>query len=391
MLHGANVDTIDNLDMLFERTANLVLSKIDVIDTERIVALAQTVHDDFYNYSLPSDYRKLIDLIPQDNRTILDTANRTTAAPFDLKKMFANKSISIESSEGTKFIRINWRSRGNKTLNTMDSLTGNGTWSAQGSATGLKANTIFKTTGSASIEFDLFATGAGIKNTTMNSVDMTNEDEVADIFVPVFFGSVANLTSVSAVWGNDVTTKFWTSTAQTTQADGTAFRVGWNIIKFPWSTATETGTVDPTAIDSFQLTVAATGVISNIRVDNIVFSIGRNFDIKYYSKYILKNSAGTWINRYTSDEDTIVLDSDAIQIWHLENLIAVAQQMENSGFDIEWARRELNGDPNATDPVQKAGLYAKYRKEHPSQAKKPIVYYGSAPDRGRFSNSFSKR
>lgn len=360
--------------MLLERAANTMLAKIDPVSTIRSAPLAQTIHDDFYTYPLPSDYKKIIDLAPQDNRDNKDTSNRRYAESFDVGKALQSKTISIEGSEGSKIIRINWRSRKGKTLHTMNSLTDNGTWSAVGSATGLKANTIFKVSGNASIEFDVVASGDGIKNSDMTAIDLTDEDEVADGFVWVYLGSIANLTSISGVWGNDLTTNYWTSQAQTTQADGTAFKVGWNLIKFPWATATETGTVDPVTVDSFKLTLATVGAISNVRVDNIIFSIGRAFDIKYYSKFIIKNTAGTWITRTTSDEDIVVLDNDEIQIYHLECLIAAAQQIEgvDSVFDINFARGELET------------LYKKYRVEHPTQAKSAVTSYGSKPGRNRW-------
>ena len=69
----------------------------------------------------------------------------------------------------------------------------------------------------------------------MDAVDLTDYDEVSDFFTWIYFGTVP--TSVSAVWGNDLTANYWTSTAQTTQADGTAFKVGWNLLKFSWATA----------------------------------------------------------------------------------------------------------------------------------------------------------
>lgn len=380
LLHGGSADDLTEIELMLERSANTLLSKIDPVDTIRTVALASVVHDDVYNYALPSDYKKIIDLIPQDNRNQWDRAYRTLAGKFDLQKAIKNKVISIEGSEGSKVIRINWRSRQGKTIHTMNSVTDNGTWSAVGSATGIQANTIFKKSGSASIEFDIVASGDGIQNTTMSAIDLTDEDEVGEFFVWMYFGTVP--TSVSALWGNDLTTKYWTSTAQTTQADGTAFKVGWNLLKFSWSTATETGTVAPATIDSFKITVVSSAQ-NNVRVDNIVCSIGRNFDIKYYSKYILKNSAGTFITKTTTDSDTCVLDNDAIQIYNLENLIAAAQQSQNNVNDIQWAKRELNGDPTSTDPEERRGLYAKYRGEYPSQSKKAATSYGGLPFRNR--------
>lgn len=381
MSHSGSLNKVRNFEALVERAGNTMLTKIDPVETIRTAALASTIHDDVYNYALPFDFKRPIDLYPQDNRTSLDTATRQYIERFDLQKGIKQKTISIEGSEGSKFIRVNWRSRLGKTFHTMNSLTDNGTWSVVGSATGLQANSIFKVSGSASIEFDLVASGDGIKNTTVDAVDFTDEDEVADVFLWMYFGSVTNLTSVTAAWGNDLTTKYWTSVAQTTQADGTAFKAGWNLLKFPWSTATETGTVAPATVDSFQVTVAATGAINNIRVDNIIFSIGRNFDLKYYSKYFVKDTSGNWLSRTTSDNDTVVFDSDSINIFLYECLIEIAQQVEgeDSSFDLEYARKKLNGDPSATDPDARLGLYACYRRENPGQTKKAVTSYSSGP------------
>ncbi len=389
-LHGGTLNKVRNIEMMFERASNTLLSKIDPIDTMRTAPLSTLIYDDFYNYALPSDYKKIIGLIPQNERNSFDSARRQYAEPFDLKKALAEKTLSIEGNEGSKILRANWRTRPGKPLNVNSSYNGNGTYIAVGTASGIETDTITFYSESGSVRFDVAASGDGISNIGMAAVDMTLEDEVADVLIPVYFPSISALTSVQARWGNDITTKFWTSVAQTTQADGSPFKVGWNILKFPWSTATETGTVAPATIDSFKITFVTTGAIANIRIGKITFSIGRNFDIKYYSKYLLKNSSGTWIGRTTSDDDTVVLDNDAIQIYHLECLIAAAQQLEgtDSGFDIGWAKKELSGDPSAVDISGRMGLYAKYRKEYPSQSKKAVNTYGALP---RFASRFSRR
>jgi len=355
---------------MYERSASRFLLKVKPLESIRLGTLSNLIHDDVYNYSLPSDFLDIIDLIPQDNRSSWDTSVRNKAGKFDLEKATKNKTLSIEGSEGSKVIRINWRTRRGKTLHNMNSVTSNGTWSAVGSATGVQANTIFKISGSASIEFDLVATGDGIKNTTMSAVDLTDEDEVADIFVWVYLG--ATVTSISARWGNDLTTNYWASTAQTTQADGTAFKVGWNLLKFSWSTATETGTVAPATVDSFQITVASSAQ-NNIRIDNIIFSIGRNFDMKYYSKFLFKNSAGTYISQPTTDDDSVLLDNDTLPVFLMECLIDAAHQMEGSEsvFDMTHAENQLKT------------LYPAYRSMFPSMEKKTISQYGRMPFRNR--------
>lgn len=376
-LHGGTLNKVRNIEDLFERAANTMLSKIDPIDTMRTVAMSSTIYDDVYNYALPSDFKKIIDLYPQAGRGNLDSAGRRYVEKFDLTKGITDKTISIEGSEGSKFLRVNWRSRVPKVLNALNGLTDNGTWSAVGTATGLVVDDINYITGGGSIRFDSNATGDGIQNTTMTAVDLTDEDEVADLFTWFYVKNstdLSNLSSVSLIWGNDLTTKYWTGVAQTTQADGTAFKVGWNQIKVPWSTATETGTVDPATIDSAKITFATVGAISNLQVDNITVSIGKNFDIKYYSKYLLKNTSGVWISKTTSDDDTVVLDNDAIQIYLLECLVQAAHQIEatDSVFDLNWANQQLDV------------LYRRYTVEHPSMSKKAVATYSSGPSNGRW-------
>lgn len=364
--HGATLGKVRNIYQLHERVAAKVLLQCKPLETMRTAALASTVHDDVYNYSLPSDYNNLIDLIPEDNRGTWDKAYRKKAGAFDLKKAVSQKTVSIEGSEGSKIIRINWRSRQGKTLHSMNSLTSNGTWSAVGDAANLSANSIFKKSGSASIEFDLITTGDGIQNTTMTAINLSDEDEVADAFLWIYFGTVP--TSIQLIWGNDLSSNYWTGVAQTTQVDGTALQIGWNLIKTPWSTATETGTVDSSAIDSAKVIVNGSAQ-NNIRVDNIVFSIGRNFDIKYYSKYMFKNTSGTYLSIPTALTDSITIDNDTLPIYLYECLKEMAQQMEgtDSEFDIRYAEQELKK------------LYPAFRSEYPDQRKRAQRDYGGKP------------
>ncbi len=381
---AASIDDVVGLYALMERAANTMLARIDPIETEREQALTQAVHDDLQNYTLPSDYKKIIDLAPQDDRQSRDRASRGYMERFAAELNLRNKDIAIESREGTKFIRINWKSTSSKTLHSMNSLTDDGTIAAVGTATGLKANELYKLSGNASIEFDSAATGDGIYvlNKT-NTVDLEDWDEMADFIVPVYFGAVTYFTSATFLFGNDITTKYWTPTVQTAQSDGTSVKVGWNYFLFPWVGATETGTVDPATIDSFKLTFATTGAISNIRVDNILVSLGRFFDLKYYSQYAFRTSAGVWIVRPTTDTDSVIFSGTALQIYILECRIAVAQQIIKDKKELKlataWETSQLFGDPNALDPAGRTGLYAKYRAEHPSESKKQIGSYWSPP------------
>jgi hypothetical protein len=376
LLHGGSLNRVKNVDLLMERAANTMLSKIDPVETVRDAVLANTIYDDIYNYPLPSDFKKIIDLYPQASRTQADTANRFYAEKFDLEKSLSSKIISIEGSEGSKILRVNWRHRSPVVIHSANSLTTNGTVAIVGTASGLKLDEIDYVSGSSAIQVDLAITGDGIKISDFTDVDLTDEDEVGDFFVWFKIKNstdLANFNSATLIWGNDLTANYWTGVAQTTQVDGTAFKVGWNQIKVPWSTATEIGAVDPTKIDCLKLTFNINAAITNVNVDNITCGIGKYFNIKYYSKYLLKNTAGTWISKTTSDDDVVVLDNDAIQIYLLESLVAGAHQIEavDSTFDINWANSQLDY------------LYKKYKTEHGSEAKKKMTTYGSSPIRFR--------
>lgn len=384
MGHGGTLSKVRNIEAMAERTASVFVAKSKPLETIRLASL-DLVYDDVYDYSLPADFNSLMDLYPQDNRNSWDKAFRMHGEEFDLRKAYKTRTISIEGAEGTKKLRLNWRSKAAKVLHTMDSVDGNGTWTAVGTATGIVKDDIFKIKGSASIKFNLVASGDGIQNTTMSSIDLTDEDEVSAAFVWVNMPIVP--TSVSAFWGNDLTTNYWTATAQTTQADGSAFKVGWNRVKFPWdSTATESGTVDPSVIDSFKITAASGTVpINNMRVDDIRFSIGRNFDIKYYSKFLFKDAdTGVYSSRPASDTDIVLVDNDSLPIYLFELLKSMAHQVEgtDSAFDIDYAKQELED------------LYPSFRSEHPDQRKKIANSYGNGPrwgGRGRGRNRVNRR
>ena len=369
MGHMGTLNKVRNKYQMYERSASKFLLKAKPVTIIRSAALASVVHDDMHNYALPSDFGTLIDLIPQDNRESWDSAYRAYASQFDLEKATKNRVVSIEGSEGTKIIRINWKSRQAVLLNALNTTTENGTWAVtSAAASGVATDSIFKVSGSGSVKFNLVSTGGGIKNTTMTAVDLTDEDEVADCFVWVYLPSTS-ITSIAVRWGNDLTTNYWTPTAQTTQADGTAFKVGWNLIKFAWAGATETGTVAPATVDSFQLTINGSTAINNIRVDNIMFSIGRAFDIKYYSKFLFENSSGTWISLPTTDDDTVNVDNDSMPVFLLELLKDMAHQVEgsDSAFDITYARQEMEE------------LFPHFRAENPNQSKKTITSYTGRP------------
>lgn len=383
MLHGGTLNKVRNFEHALERAAANVLSNIKPVDSEREVALTSLIYDDIYNYALPSDFGWYIGLRPQETRQLSDEASRRYAEPFDRRKGFTDKEISFEGREGTKFIRVNWRTNSPIVIDEGNSLTANGTWAVVATASGLKLQTLYKISGNGSIEFDVPASGDGVSFIKTDVIDMTDEDEQADEFIRVHLPTstdVSRLTSITARWGNDLTANYWQSAAQTAQADGSAFKVGWNLIKFAWSGATETGTVAPATMDAFRWVFTTTGALTNIKIDSAVFAVGKNFDLKYYSAYGFKNTSGTYLIRPTSDDDEVVFSGTALECFLEEAKKECAWQIEgeDSSFDERAANSRLWGNPGSPDPMGRIGLYAKYRVEFPSQTKRAVRSWANA-------------
>lgn len=390
MGHSGTLNRVRNFEQMCFRAANTMLTKVKPLEIMYVAELPQAVHDQIYDYPVQDYFGSVIDVYPADNRTSMDDASRIYAETFDRTKGngIGLDRISIESKQGVKFLRIDWPVQAPIVVNTMSSLTANGAWSAVGSATNLRLDTLRKISGAASIEFDLVTTGDGIKNTTMTAVDLSAVDSDGVFFAWVYFPSVTNLTSITLRWGNDLTLSYWQSAAATTCFDGSAFGTGWNLVSFPWTSATETGTVDDTEIDSLEFTVAATGAIAGIRVDNIVVSLGRYFNLKAYSKYLFQDGNGTWLSQPNvgEDDNVVMCDTDSVQIFLLELLIAMAQQTEggDSSFDISFAKTQLHGDPSSPSIEGRLGLYRMYKSDQPDQRKKITAkWYGDVFRRGR--------
>lgn len=374
MGHGSSLAKIRNKYALYERAGNNMRSKTDIVTTIRTGMLSQVVHDDQSQYAVPSDYSKIIDLYPARERTNADFARRTSGVTASLLRQIKDKQIAVESRDGARILVIDWAGNAPKTISALQATTG---WSVVTGASNLELDTQYYMSGGKSLKFDITASGGGLQNTSLDVFDLSDSQEENDFLMWVYFGDVTNITSLTARWGNDLTTNYYESTAQTTQADGTAFRVGWNLVKFAWSSATQTGSVNTATMDSFRVILTTTGTISDVRFDNIVASVGNPFEIKYYSAYLFRNTAGTWIRQPSVDTDSIMLDETGFNIFAYECLIAMAQQMEgeDSGFDIQFAITALNGNPSSGDPALRYGLYARYRNEYPSMAKRTVQTY----------------
>jgi len=375
-LHGANVSQVKNFYGVCRRAAQAVLSKIDPEDTIRHSQILGSVYEDIYDYTCPDDLKGkgVIDIRPQTGRTEEDSPVQLGIRQF--RKYLEENGFYIQYNKGVKSLRLSVEGDTPITLHQMDSLTNNGTWAADGS--GVKNLTQDQNnylSGSASLNFDLDKdeTSGYIENSTFDEVDLEDEEDIGALFVRVYIPDPDLITSFVLYWGSSAS-DYWYDTV-TTPHDVSSFKTGWQILRFDWNGATESGSPDSSAIDYLKLEVnySTSADETDLRVDRITCGVGKIYEIEYYSECLFEDSSGNWISLPTDDNDTINLDEDGYQIFFREVAKICAQQIggRDAQADINDCDKELYGDGSRERP----GLYHNYKVNHPSQRLRVRNYY----------------
>jgi hypothetical protein len=213
----------------------------------------------------------------------------------------------------------------------MDSLTDNGTWSAYNDAANVVLDNDNFVEGSGSIKFDLTgsATTAGIQNTTLDTLDISDFTNNGSVFVWVYINSTTNLTNFILNIGNDLTTNYYSQTVTATN-EGVAFQNGWNLLRFSFASMTENGTVTDTAVDSIRLYMTKSSGKSDdgYRVDDIQLHTGQIYDVVYYSKYPWQSSVGTYIENSTTSTDYINADTDEFDLFVAKGKVEMFRELK---------------------------------------------------------------
>jgi hypothetical protein len=377
VIHGTTLNQIQNLDGLIDRAGRKLVSELDPIETIRIAQINNALYDDVYDYSCPADLKgdRIIDIRPQVNRTTRDRFFQVYNEEFDLYKAKVNPAeVTVQYNTAVKSLRIKKNLTQGLLLNNCNSLTANGTWTVGGSATDLTVDELNYITAGGSLRCNLSA-GANpstgyFENSTMEAVDLSRDEGIGSLFVWVYLPTGSNFTNIILRWGSS-SSNYWSATA-TSANNSVAFQNGWNLVRFDWSSATETGTPDSSAVDYLRVTGTYNGTaMTAFRIDNIVSQLGSIYEIEYYSKYIFRSSAGTFQETVLDDEDEINLDTDSYNL--LFNLVAMyavqQQQSSNGNFDYAFFEKQYEQDK------------ARYIAKNKSQVMKPQQVYYAMPKR----------
>lgn len=361
-LHGTTLNKISDFYGLCEDAAELMLARIDPLETTRRASLVNAVYDNVNEYSLPVDFKSPADLEPQANTGNNNNSSLSRTFGREFKSRKKNNTFAIAWREAVQFLRFRRSIRTPATIDKADSLTENGTWAVGGNASNLELDTFNYVAGIGSLSASVSSPGA--------------------------------VTNVSLRIGNN-NTSYYTITV--TAGHFEAFQNNWNLLRFNLLGATLTGSVDTTDMDYVRVTVnynsgqsayfektLTNGVdlsqnymtagavflyfffdsitsLTLVRLDNIVAALGTLYDIEYYSNYLFRSAAGSWKGKPTIDTDLVNLSPTSYKIFEAEISRIITQQVEGAMgvFDFTYWDNHLEDE--------ETGLYAQYATQFPSE------------------------
>lgn len=356
-----NITNVITARNYLNRAARLVVSEVDLRSTKRNSVLGTNLFDDIYSYPAPSDLKgdAIIDFDPQVNRASDFRLELLSEQEFQMKKTIKNNVIALATDDLVK--RILFSGDVDDTVlvgATLDSLTADGgTWTAYSDAANLAADTDNYVKGGGSVKFDLTgaATTAGIYNTGLDTLDITPYINTGSVFVWVYINAIANLTNFIINIGNDLTANYYAQTI-TTNNEAASFYAGWNLLRFDFASMTQTGTVDPEAVDCIRLYMTKTSgkADDGYRIDDISFHTGQIHSVSYYSSCPWQTSAGVFLADSTADTDCLNAETDELDLFTNRGKMELYRELRR--FDlVEDARKEYEK------------LKAEYKKKNPSE------------------------
>lgn len=350
MLH-AKSQQLTSRQRTLNRAVLAVVSDIDLRGTKRRATLSPNIFDNIFDYGAPSDLkdRAIIDIRAQVRRSLAAKWRMLDEETFDRSKESENHIITVVDDELVRILRISGlEGTKNANIHTCDSVTGNGTWATSADASNITADSDNYVEGGGALNFDTAegAATAVIENSTMTQVDLTDHDEKSSIFVWVYIPDAVDASSDAVTnfilrWGND-SSNYWSRTV-TVNNEGTAFYDGWNLLRFDWNGATQTGTVAPATIDYLRLTVTKPTTFAadtDWRVDQIISRVGAIHDVIYYSRFGWQTSAGVYIAEATTTTDTLNVDENELNLILTKAAEYGAQELVDLRNEVSYFRKD---------------------------------------------------
>jgi len=369
--HGRTANRFQDIYETAYDAALILLSEIDPKETQRMAQISPQLFDEVDVYSSPSDFKALIDVYPTRGRKYgeenTENFRRTTQREFNTRRNIEAPLTSEYWRNGTKFLLMRKypQTGGIVQLESFDSTKG---ITEGGDGTSLERDDLNFFEGGASLKFEVTgATGVTTLTKTLTTQDLTNYRLLSSWFIKLYIpsGFSSYFTSLQLKHGSS-SGNYWSKTA-TTPHDGTSFKDGWNIIRFDWSSATQTGTVDETLMNYMQFTLTTTAGtnIPGIIIDDFNIQLGTMYNLEYFSNFLFRTAAGVWIEKPTALTDIINLSTDEYKIF--TDLGAMMAMSEVSSLDKDYERisRRVGWPVNPDEPFK--GTLGTYKRQYPSE------------------------
>lgn len=230
----------------------------------------------------------------------------------DIAQGSGESAFAIERRDSQVFLVVNHDSKyPSKQVASFDSTTtDSGEWELDSDATNLTVDTVEYSQGTASLNFDIDVSAsannrATIVNSTMTSIDLSEDINISAWLLDVWIPDVTNFSSVTIYWGTD-SSNYWSGTA-TTDMNGYTFTANEkNTVKVNWADATMTGTPDEADITYVRIDFNYTGSQTDdtdFRVDNLRVARPEKLKFYYLSSYVGTDTNGTDIRAFTATTD----------------------------------------------------------------------------------------
>jgi len=345
MLHTTSASRITNFNGAIYRAARQVLQDVDPLETVRLIPMDAPITQNIYEYMCPADLKgdSVLDIRVTGNRNTADVYHQRYGEDFDRNKTLGQweSPFTIQWKNGVKTIRVNTPyGTAPAEINTLNSLTDNGTWS--GTATNLVNDTVFFVASTASIRGTLpsYLTAAYIETSDMTAVDITEYLTIGNLYLYVFLGGASVITSVNIRLGTD-SSNYYEYTATNT-AEGTVFQNGWNLVRMPMESVVEVGSVTDTNVVYSRITFNyVSAADTTFRVNLMQIGLGISHELLYYSKYLFRDgTTGAFQEMVTSSDGTelINLDTDSYNLLVYQTALQCVQQTIplNNQEDFAW-------------------------------------------------------
>lgn len=304
------------------------------------------VYPDIYEYPAPSDFHDWVALIDRGNPIDFD---KLSPSDFWRSLDTRRRTVSVDNILGDKFLLVNYSSAGSSvTIHSMDSLTDDGTWTADATtdATNIRVTDSNKKQGSNAIAFDLDVSQsvnnyAAIVNSTADSTDLSDYEDLGAMFAWVYLPDVTYISSITLRWGSS-SSDYWEGTA-TTSFNGNSFQTGWNRVGVKWEDTTETGTPDSSAVDYLYVRVtysASQTDDTEFVVDEMYVANPYTLELSYLSKYFVKDSSGNLQETFSDTDDECLLeDQEADLLFYY--ILQDAHLIKEQGSELQRAQQQF--------------------------------------------------